>query len=164
MIQHKLPELIPAQESGADEGKCKNGWYNKASGVPNIRFVYPEYDTGIISKEYGAPVTIHYTLSASEISTNNNSYNTYNNIDNDIDNDIDNNTNITTGLILENSITKGVLNSYDTYCNSSGKNIFKLTEDNPADYVIDFEYDKATGYAKDSIYTLTYWMTDKFSS
>ncbi len=27
-----------------------------------IAFAYPEYDTGIVSKEYDAPVTIHYKV------------------------------------------------------------------------------------------------------
>lgn len=151
LIQHSLPKLLPIQEYGADEEKCKNGWYNKSSGVPKIRFVYPEYDTGVTSKEYSAPVTIHYVLSASQDSNTN--YNIVNNIDNI--------TNTTTNLILENSITKGILNSDDTYIDNSGKTVFKLTEDATADYVIDFEYNKATGYANDGIYTLTYWMTDK---
>lgn len=147
LIQHSLPKLLPIQEYGADEEKCKNGWYNKSSGVPRIRFVYPEYDTGVTSKEYSAPATIHYVLSANK--DNNTNYNT------------DTITNTTTELILENSITKGILSSGDTYIDSSGKTVFKLTEDNPADYIIDFAYDKETGYAKDGIYTLTYWITDK---
>ena len=151
LIQHSLPKLLPIQEYGAHEEKCKNGWYNKSSGVPKICFVYPEYDTGVTSKEYNAPVTIHYVLSASKDSSTNNN----------IINNTDNITNTTTELILENIITKGILNSDDTYIDSSGKTVFKLTEDNPTNYVIDFGYDKATGYANDGIYTLTYWMTDK---
>ena len=59
-----MADIKPVEVNGVDDTKCKNDWYNKASGVPVIRFEYPDYDNGVISGEYDAPVTIHYTLTA----------------------------------------------------------------------------------------------------
>lgn len=63
LLWQKMAVKKPVLQSGADPGKCHNEWYNKASGTPVIDFEYPEYDTGVSSDEYAAPVTIHYSLS-----------------------------------------------------------------------------------------------------
>ncbi len=62
LLWQKAAPKKPVTESGADLEKCSNEWYNKASGTPILDFVYPEYDTGVISGEYAAPITIHYNL------------------------------------------------------------------------------------------------------
>ena len=54
-LQQNLAEMKEIQESGAAEDR-KNEWYNKKSGVPQIDFAYPEYDNGVTSKEYDAPI------------------------------------------------------------------------------------------------------------
>lgn len=64
LTQRQIPKIKPVIVGNADDAKRKNSWYNKESGVPVIRFAYPDYDKGVISKEYDAPVTIHYQLTA----------------------------------------------------------------------------------------------------
>ncbi|MDE7206087.1 MAG: hypothetical protein K2N90_02820, partial [Lachnospiraceae bacterium] len=64
LLWQKMAEKKPLIQSGANLEKCHNEWYNIASGTPIIDFEYPEYDTGVISGEYAAPITIHYNLNA----------------------------------------------------------------------------------------------------
>lgn len=63
LLWQKMADKEPLIQSGADAEKCHNEWYNKMSGTPVIDFAYPKYDTGVISGEYAAPITIHYNLS-----------------------------------------------------------------------------------------------------
>lgn len=56
----------PVIQTGAVPEKRYNEWYNKQSGTPVIDFSYPEYDTGVISGEYAAPITIHYLLKVTD--------------------------------------------------------------------------------------------------
>lgn len=58
LLQKTLPEPEKIIEENVEK-KRKNEWFNKSSGVPVISFAYPKYDTGVNSKEYGAPITIH---------------------------------------------------------------------------------------------------------
>lgn len=140
LIQHQLADIKPMVVNGVDETKRKNGWYNKASGVPCIGFDYPNYDIGVMSGEYDAPVTIHYTLTAQEDDGSNR-------------------------LVIEdsaeNNADMGVMSSEQVVINDEGKKEFVLTQDDLDSHVIGFGYDKKTGYARDGIYTLEYWVTDK---
>ena len=140
LTQHEAADIKPVIVNGVDETKCKNGWYNKASGVPAIRFEYPNYDKGVISGEYDAPVTIHYTL---EEQTDDGS----------------------SRQVIEdnekNNAVMGVMSSEQVTTTDEGKKEFVLTKDDLDSHVITFDYDKKTGYARDGIYTLEYWVTDK---
>ncbi len=62
LLWQKMADKKPIIETGADLEKCYKEWYNKRSGTPVIDFAYPEYDTGVTSGEYAAPITIHYNL------------------------------------------------------------------------------------------------------
>lgn len=139
LTQHQVADIKPVIVNGVDETKCKNGWYNKASGVPAIRFEYPNYDKGVISGEYDAPVTIHYTLAAQ--------------------------TDDGSRQVIEdnekNNAVIGVMSSEQVTATDEGKKEFVLTKDDLDSHVITFDYDKKTGYARDGIYTLEYWVTDK---
>lgn len=136
LIQHEAADIRPVAVEGVDDTKRRNEWYNKASGAPEIHFAYPEYDTGVTSGEYDAPVTIHYAL--------------YVQTDEEKEN-----------VTVENSASMGVMGSGDVTVNEDGTKDFVLTKDDLDRHVLDFGYDKATGYAQDGIYTLEYWLTDK---
>lgn len=140
LTQHQAAAIKPAVVNGVDDTKRKNDWYNKASGVPEVRFEYPNYDSGVTSGEYDAPVTIHYTLTAQ---TDDGS----------------------SSLVIEdnekNNAVMGVLSSESVKTNAEGKKEFVLTADDLDSHVITFGYDQKTGYATDGIYTLEYWVTDK---
>ncbi len=62
LVQREAAELKPLIITGVDETKRRNEWYNKESGTPYIQFEFPAYDTGAESKEYDAPITMHYRL------------------------------------------------------------------------------------------------------
>jgi len=66
LLWQKMAEKKSIIQTSADIGKCHNGWYNAASGTPVLDFAYPEYDIGVISGEYAAPITIHYNLSVKD--------------------------------------------------------------------------------------------------
>ena len=140
LIQHQVADIKPVEVNGVDATKCKNDWYNKASGVPVIRFEYPDYDNGVISGEYDAPVTIHYTLTAQA------------------DDD-------STEQVIEdnekNNAVLGIMSSERVRTNAEGKKEFILTKDDLGSHQITFDYDEKSGYARDGIYTLEYWVTDK---
>lgn len=62
LLWQKMAEKKSIIQSNADIKKSHNEWYNLASGSPILNFAYPDYDTGVISGEYAAPITIHYNL------------------------------------------------------------------------------------------------------
>lgn len=62
LLWQEMAPKKPLIQTGADIKACHNEWYNKESGTPIIDFEYPEYDTGVTSGEYAAPITIHYNL------------------------------------------------------------------------------------------------------
>ncbi|MGN0396205.1 MAG: hypothetical protein ACI4EF_12650, partial [Coprococcus sp.] len=126
-LQQTLSERkeLSITESGITR---KNEWYNKESGVPKIEFVYPEYDSGVTSKRYDAPVTIHTILTA-----------TMEEGDKDFG---------------EKIATIGIMSDED-YAKQA------VTQTNIGELAIDFGFDGASGYAKDGIYTLEYWITDE---
>lgn len=136
LIQHEAAELCPAAAKGVLKDERQNGWYNRASGVPEIHFGYPGYDTGAVSKEYDAPVTLHYTLRAQTEGHGD-------------------------AVRLEGTAVMGVLSCSDTVTDQEGRKTFRLTRDDLDRHVLTFGHDKATGYAQDGIYTLEYWLTDK---
>ena len=140
LTQHQAADIKPIVVNGVDEEKRKNDWYNKASGVPVIRFEYPNYDRGVTSGEYDAPVTIHYTLAAQTE-------------DGSTEQIIEDNE--------KNNAVMGVMSSENMEINDEGKKSFVLTMDDLDRHSITFGYDQKTGYAKDGIYTLEYWVTDK---
>ncbi|MDE6365898.1 MAG: hypothetical protein K2L86_16855 [Lachnospiraceae bacterium] len=124
LVQHEAAELKPLILTGVDETKRRNEWYNKESGTPYIRFEFPEYDTGAVSKEYDAPITMHYRLSAQGKQSSS----------------------------IEKSVSMGVTET-------SGKLV--LTEESLEEFAVDFGYRADTQEARDGIYTLEYWTTDK---
>ena len=136
LVQHKAPELKPVIISGVDNTKRKNEWYNKESGTPVITFAYPEYDTGIVSKEYDAPVTIHYKVTMQA----------------DKQQEAD--------CISENKAVMGVLSSSDITDSQEGQKQFVLTKEDLKKHVLNFGYDKSTDSAQDGIYTLEYYLVD----
>ncbi len=65
LLQQSLAALKEHMQTQTKDGR-KNEWYNKASGVPIINFIYPEYDSGAETEEYAAPITLYYKLVAEE--------------------------------------------------------------------------------------------------
>lgn len=145
LIQHQAAEIKPILVSGADETKCKDGWYNKQSGTPKIRFEYPNYDTGVTSGEYDAPITIHYQLTRKDFVPDTTESGVFDEASG-------------TGE-TEKSAAIGVMNCEDTaICNvnaiCNGRKEFILTRDDLDQHIVDFG-------DRDGFYTLYYWTTDK---
>lgn len=156
LIQHQAAEIKPILVSGADETKCRDGWYNKQSGTPTIRFEYPDYDTGVTSGEYDAPITIHYQLTRKDYVP-----------DTTEPGALDDAAGTTE---MEKSAVIGVMNCGDVRINSdvtadgntfsnaagraSGMKEFVLTRDDLDQHIVDFG-------DRDGFYTLRYWTTDK---
>jgi len=174
LVQHQLAEVQPIEVKGVDDTKRKNNWYNKNSGTPVISFVYPEYDSGVTSKEYDAPITIHYHItkekgSSDRMKTDREDAVNFSETDTDKVNEgetavkIDADKTAAAKTSVTDTVTAsiGVMGSDALRTNSRGKKEFVLTKDNLDGHVIDFGYDTKTGYAKDGIYTLEYWVTDK---
>lgn len=113
-----LPQLEPNQE-----------WYNKETGVPLIQFVYPEYDNGVMSLEYAAPITVHSRLTAKDSDEKEEE-------------------------VIYKSATIGI-DGDEEY-----RQLIQMESDNIDVLNIDFSYDKQTGYARDGIYELEYWISD----
>lgn len=130
LLQQSAAPIKDMIQTGGDSGR-KNEWYNKKSGVPIIEFEYPEYDSGVASREYDAPVTLYYRLFIEEANSK-------------------------ASIVQEGHAVIGVMDSGDY---QDGR--FVVTSDNLKNHIIDFEYDEATGYARDGIYTLEYWINDK---
>lgn len=109
------------------------GWYNKQTGTPNIAFLYPEYDDGVISGEYGAPVSVHYQVTIQTEQGQDR---------------------------ISKKATIGVLTdeAYEELCNNPHGQVDSTDLE---DMVLDFGYEVVTGYAKDGIYTLEYWICDE---
>lgn len=131
-LQQNIPEKAEIIEL-APELKQNQTWYNKKTGVPVIEFAYPEYDNGVKSLEYKAPITIHTRLKA-KLADEKEMAPVY------------------------QTATIGISNDtvYQNLC--ANENI--TIEDNLQDLTVDFSYDKDTGYAEDGIYQLEYWITD----
>lgn len=127
LVQHEAAELKPLLITGVDETKRKNEWYNKESGTPYIQFEFPAYDDGAVSKEYDAPITMHYRLAAQGKQPDGSD-------------------------VIEKSVSIGVTET-------SGRLV--LTEESLEDFAVDFGYHADTQEARDGIYTLEYWTTDK---
>lgn len=156
LIQHQAAEIKPILVSGADETKCRDGWYNKQSGTPTIRFEYPDYDTGVTSGEYDAPITIHYQLTRKDYVP-----------DTTEPGALDDAAGTTE---MEKCAVIGVMNCGDVRINSdvtadgnavsnaagsaSGMKEFVLTSDDLDQHIVDFG-------DRDGFYTLRYWTTDK---
>lgn len=136
LIQHQAAEPKPLLVSGVDEAKRKNGWYNRQSGTPDICFEYPDYDTGVISGEYDAPITLHYELTRKD----------------SVPDDPESCLPESDGT--EKTAEIGVMSCSDTAIGEDGSQEFVLTKDDLAQHVIDFGSD-------DGFYTLTYWTTDR---
>lgn len=140
LIQHQPAEIKPILVSGADETKCRNGWYNKQSGTPVIRFEYPDYDTGVISKEYDAPITIHYELTKEDSVP-----------------DTWESERLGEAPGTDNTSPKaviGVMSCKDVTTSADGSQEFVLTKDDLNQHIVDFA-------CEDGFYTLKYWTTDK---
>lgn len=144
LLQHSAPGIKPVIVNEADASKQKNGWYNKASGVPVIRFEYPDYDTGDTSGEYDAPVIIHYKLTAETEET-----------------DSSGNAGIEKNNGIEKNAAIGVMSCGDVSVDKNGVTKFLLTKENLDTHTITFGYDSNTNEASDGIYTLEYWISDK---
>lgn len=134
LLQQKMADKKPVIVTGVSENH-NSEWYNKESGTPIISFAYPDYDNGSSSGEYEAPVILHYNLWVADEEGN------------------------VTELKNNATATKGVNKKEDF---EDGK--FKVTSDNLEGFKVNFGLDKTTGYAKDGIYTLEYWISDKASN
>lgn len=137
LIQHQAAGIKPILVSGADEAKRRDGWYNKQSKTPTICFEYPDYDTGVISGEYDAPVTIHYQLARQDFVPDT----------------------LETGAAGETDGTEktaviGVMSDQDVATSVDGRKEYVLTADDLKQHTIDFG-------ENDGFYTLKYWTTDK---
>lgn len=132
-LQQNLAEMKEIQESGAAEDR-KNEWYNKKSGVPQIDFAYPEYDNGVTSKEYDAPITIHYEVTVEGAEGN-------------------------ASAVGVRTATIGVQSDeeYEALCKQQEP---QTPQDALENIRITFGYQRESGYAEDGIYTLKYWITD----
>lgn len=149
-LQQSLPEKQGKKEV-APALKEEQEWYNKKTGVPMISFSYPPYDIGIESLEYGAPIMVHTRLTRKQGENKGEEENT--------------------AEILEQSVTIGMHSDeqYQQFMHIENNDI----EQNIEEYIrkniqqnieildIDFSYDSKTGYAKDGIYELEYWISDK---
>lgn len=149
-LQQTLPEKkeqiveVPILKEGQE-------WYNKKTGVPAIFFSYPDYDDGMESLEYGAPITVYTRLTRNHAENKNAEDNT--------------------AEILEQSATIGIRSDeqYQQLSHIKKENIEQSNEDyireniqqNIKSLSIDFSYDSQTGYAKDGIYELQYWIKDE---
>lgn len=142
LVQHKAAGVKPVIVNDVDASRRKNDWYNKASGVPVIRFEYPDYDEGAVSGEYDAPVMVHYKLT---IETGENG-----STDDTADKSVQ-----------EKSAEMGVLSCSDVETDTDGVKKFVLTKDSLESHVINFGFDSTTNEARDGIYTLEYWVTDR---
>lgn len=147
LVQHQLAEIKPIQVKGADNTKRRNNWYNKASGTPTVSFAYPDYDSGVTSGEYDAPVTIHYSLTAE---TEGDSAQMAKAGDDGGQ-----------AAKADAEVSVGVMDSGAVRTDGQGRKVFVLTKEDLKKHTIDFGFDKDTGYARDGIYTLSYWVTDK---
>lgn len=143
-LQQTLPEKTEIEEKAVqlEEGQ---EWYNRKTGVPALSFAYPKYDTGVKSREYGAPVTVHTRLTGFYSEEKEEE-------------------------IMDKSATIGVHNDEqyrrliqienDNNEQSREEYIRKYVEESIDVLSIDFSYDSQTGYAQDGIYELDYWITD----
>lgn len=129
LLQQTLAAKKEPVEIGA--GSRKNEWYNKQSGVPVISFQYPDYDSGVITGEYQAPITIHYNLSIKDESGG------------------------ITILAHDTQAAIGVRSSND-YHNGQ----FQVKSDDLSAKSIYFQDSVTAGEIKDGLYTLEYWISD----
>lgn len=148
LTQRQIPKIKPVIVGNADDAKRKNSWYNKESGVPVIRFAYPDYDKGVISKEYDAPVTIHYQLTARVIETENSAQEEAAAKPKEIS-------------LMQKSARIGVMGSSDVSEDADGVRTFVVTQDDLEKHVIDFRSGMPDRDIQDGIYTLEYWIADK---
>ncbi len=155
LTQHQIPRIKPVVVENADNAKRKNGWYNKESGAPVIRFVYPDYDTGVTSKEYDAPVTIHYQLTAETYETDKSAQEASNR------SGMDASVQSKAKLQVQKSAQMGVVDSCDVTEGADGVKTYVVTQDDLDRHVIDFKNDTADREIQDGIYTLEYWIADK---
>ena len=142
LIQHQAAGIKPIIVSGADETKCRDGWYNQQSGTPEIRFEYPDYDTGVISGEYDAPVTIHYQLTRSDSVPDGAESEWSDKADG-----------VTAADQADKKAVIGVMSCSDVMTNDDGSKEFMLTMDDLSQHVVDLG-------CEDGFYTLQYWTTD----
>lgn len=143
LIQHQASEMKPVLVSGADETKRKNGWYNKQSGTPEIRFAYPDYDTGVISKEYDAPITLCYELTKRDT------------VSDTLESEWSGETGEAPGAgDTARKAVIGVMDCKNVKTNADGSQEFVLTKDDLNQHVVDFA-------CEDGFYTLKYWTADK---
>ena len=148
LIQHRAAGIKPVIVSGADEEKRKNGWYNKQSGTPQIRFAYPDYDTGVLSGEYDAPITLHYELFRSDFVPD------MQEPEPSTPDAVPDKTDSVPGAeITKNKAVIGVMSCADVTVNDDGRREFVLTRDDLDRHVVELGAD-------DGFYTLRYWTTD----
>lgn len=135
-VRIRLQQTMAAKEDiieTAPKLEQNQAWYNKKSGVPFLTFSFPEYDNGVRSLEYDAPITVHTSLSVKH-------------------------TEEEEMLIRNKMAVIGITDDkvYQSLC--AGEPI--RIEDNLQNLAIDFSYEQETGYAEDGIYQLEYWITD----
>lgn len=152
-VRIRLQQSLPEKQEKIEEAPALNDgqeWYNKKTGVPFLSFAYPQYDAGIESLEYGAPITVHARLTRKQGENK----------------DADKNK----AEIIDKSVTIGMRNDeeYQQLMHIENDKI----EQNREEYIreqiqqniealnIDFAYNSQTGYAQDGIYELEYWISD----
>lgn len=150
----RLQQSLPARQEkieNAPELKEGQEWYNKQTGVPMISFAYPDYDDGMESLEYGAPITVCTKITRKLEESKEAEKN---------------------GIeIFEQSATIGIRNDeqYQQIMQIRRENMEQGNEDYIKEKIqqniellnLDFSYDSQTGYAKDGIYELQYWIKDE---
>ncbi|MDE6915622.1 MAG: hypothetical protein K2P39_02330, partial [Lachnospiraceae bacterium] len=146
LIQHAAADIKPLIESGADRTKCKDGWYNKQSKTPVIGFAYPDYDTGVTSGEYDAPITLHYRLTRETAAP---------------DTEAESAGERQEKNSVEKTAVIGVLDGEDVTVQPDKSKVFVVKKDDLNQYTVDFGYDQESGAAQDGYYTLEYWTTDR---
>lgn len=135
-LQQILSEKQPVTEI-LPELEEHQVWYNRNTGVPRISFAYPEYDDGMESLEYGAPITVHARLIRMQQEGKEEE-------------------------VVYKTATIGIHSDEEYRQFSKVKNgkTEKSIKEKIASLSIDFSYEKQSGYAQDGIYELNYWISD----
>ncbi len=144
----RLQQFLPEKQEKIEEAPALNDgqeWYNKKTGVPFLSFAYPQYDVGIESLEYGAPITVHTRLTRKQ--GENKKAET---IDKFSIIGIHSDEEYQQLMHIEND--KIEQNREEYRKEKIQQNIEALN--------IDFAYNSQTGYAQDGIYELEYWISD----
>lgn len=149
----RLQQSLPEKQEKIEEAPTLNDgqeWYNKKTGVPFLSFAYPQYDIGIISLEYGAPITVHTRLTRKQGENKDADKNKAEII----------NKSVTIGIRSDEEYQKLMHIENDKIEQNREEYIREQIQHNIEALNIDFAYNSQTGYAQDGIYELEYWISD----